>query len=310
MKEKNVFLAPALTTAEAKFIYADKPNWLGEQTMREVYPAQLSAYLTDPVTTNKFKRNPDLAALRQEYATALKNLKKLSDGGVMIALGSNSGAPDTYPGYFESREMIAMVDAGMQPADVIKAATSVPASFLGDKDHGTLAVGKVADFLAMPNSPLEKMINIKDVGSLYLKGAETERSSMIQNITINVPKITDKDREADAKAEAAALLAAQEAKLPHYGKFVLGSPATVRAMAVPTPKGSHADIKPGPPDRITVSMKATATELRDFYAKALPTYKWSAAGNCWQRQHPLSNKGETLCVEPANNSAAIQITEK
>ena len=310
MKEKNVFLAPALTTAEAKFIYADKPNWLGEQTMREVYPAQLSAYLTDPVTTNKFKRNPDLAALRQEYATALKNLKKLSDGGVRIALGSNSGAPDTYPGYFESREMIAMVEAGMQPVDVIKAATSVPAAFLGDNDHGTLAVGKVADFLAMPNSPLEKMTNIKDVGSLYLKGGETERSSMIQNITINVPKITEKDRAADAAAEAEARRLEAEAKLPHYGKFVLGSAATVRAMAVPTPKGSKADIKPGPPDRITVSMKASAADLREFYAKALPTYRWSAAGNCWQRQHPVSNKGETLCVESANNSAAIQITEK
>ncbi len=310
MKEKNVFLAPALTAAEAKFVYADKPNWLGEQTMREVYPAQLSAYLTDNVTVNKFKRNPDLAALRQEYVTATKNLKKLADGGVKIALGTNSGAPDTYPGYFESREMIAMVEAGMQPMDVIKAATAVPAAFFGDNDHGTIAVGKAADFLAMPNNPLEKMINVKDIGSLYIKGGEVERSSMIQNITINVPKITAKDREADAVAEAEAARLAAEAKLPHYGKFVLGQSAMVRSMAVPTPKGSKADIKPGPPDRITVSMNASAAELHEFYAKALPTYKWSAAGNCWQRQHPLSNKGETLCVESARNSAAIQITEK
>src|SRR2546426_11684988 len=100
--------------------------------------------------------------------------------------------------------MISMVEAGMQPMDVIKAATSVPAAFLGNNDHGVIAVGKVADFLAMPNSPLDKMTNIKDAGSLYLKGAEVERSSMIQNITINVPKITERDRDADAKAEAEA----------------------------------------------------------------------------------------------------------
>jgi len=311
MKEKNVFLAPALTTAEAKFEYADKPSWLGEQTMREVYPAQLSAYLADPVTMNKFKRNPELGALRQQYATAMKNLKKMADGGVRIVLGTNSGSPDTYPGYFEVREMISMVEAGMQPMDVIKAATSVPAAFLGDNDHGVIAVGKVADFLAMPNSPLDKMTNIKDVGSLYLKGAEVERSSMIQILgTINVPKITERDRDADAKAEIEAERLRQEAKLPHYGKFVLGPAATVRSMAVPTPKGSKADIKPGPPDRITVAMRASAADLREFYSKALPAYKWSAAGNCWQRQHPASNKAETLCVEPANNSAVIQITEK
>ena len=60
MKEKNVFLAPALTAAEAKFVYADRPNWLGEQTMREVYPPQLLGYLADPVSVNKFKRLSEL----------------------------------------------------------------------------------------------------------------------------------------------------------------------------------------------------------------------------------------------------------
>jgi imidazolonepropionase-like amidohydrolase len=310
MKEKNVFLAPALTWAEAKFEYADKPDWLGEQTMREVYPPQLSAYLSNTVIMNKFKRNPELGAFRQQYSTAVKSLKKLSDGGVKIALGSNSGAADTYPGYFELREMIAMAEAGMQPMDVIKAATSVPAAFLGDKDHGTIAVGKAADFLAMPNSPLEKMINIKDVGSLYLQGAEVERSKIIQNITIDVPKITQKELNEDAVAEAQAAKEAAEAKLPHYGKFVLGPSAMVRSMAIPTPKGSRFETKPGPPDRITVSMRASAAELREFYAKVLPAYKWNSAGNCFERQHPASNKSETLCVESANNSATIQITEK
>src|SRR5438034_3829866 len=118
--------------------------------------------------------------------------------------------------------MISMVEAGMQPMDVIKAATSVPAAFLGDNDHGVIAVGKVADFLAMPNSPLDKMTNIKDVGSLYVKGAEVERSSMIQNIKIDVPKITQRDRDADAAAEAEAETQRTEAKLKHYGKSVPG----------------------------------------------------------------------------------------
>ncbi|PYS38543.1 MAG: hypothetical protein DMG14_17175, partial [Acidobacteria bacterium] len=95
------------------------------------------------------------------------------------------------------------------------------------------------------------------------------------------------------------------------GKFPLGPSANVRYLPVPTPKGSKFDLKPGPPDRITVSMRgASAAELRDFYAKALPVYKWTAAGNCWQREHPSSKKSETLCVDASNNSAVIQISEK
>src|SRR5581483_3494397 len=111
--------------------------------------------------------------------------------------------------------------------------------------------------------------------SLYIKGGEVERSGIIQNITIDVPKITAQDRAADAAAEVEAARLAAEAKLPHYGKFVLGQSAMVRSMAVPTPKGSKAEIKAGPPDRITVNMKASAAELKEFYAKALPTYKWN-----------------------------------
>src|SRR5262245_41231925 len=312
MKEKKVFLAPALTAVEARFVYADKPNWLGEQTMREVYPAQLAGYLADPVSINRFKRNPELNDYRQHYATASKNLKKLSAGGVRIALGTNSGAADTYPGYFELREMIAMADAGLPPLDVITAATSVPAAILGMNDVGTIAVGKTADFLSMPNSPLEKMSNIKDVGSLYLDGAEQERTALIQDIKINTQtlKITEKDRAQDAEAEREAARKAAEDKLPHYGKFVLGQAASVRYMSVPVPKGGKADVKAGPPDRITVSMRASAAELREFYAKALPTYRWSAAGNCWVREHPSSKKSETLCLEAASNSAVIQISEK
>jgi len=301
-----------LTSAEAKFIYADKPDWLGEQTMREVYPAQLAGYLMDPTVINKFKRQSELAALRQQYATAMKNLKRLSDGGVKIGLGTNSGSADTYPGYFELREMIAMADAGMKPMDVITAATSVSAAALGLTDVGTIAAGKTADFLAMPNNPLEKMSNIKDIGSLYLNGSEQERSALIQDIKISTQdlRVTAQDRAADAEAEAQAAKEAAEAKLPHYGKFVLGPPVSLRYLSVPTPKTSKAEVKAGPPDRITVSMRASAGELREFYAKALPAYRWAAAGNCWAKEHPSSKKMETLCVDAANNSAVIQITEK
>ena len=315
MKEKNVFYTPTLTAHEAKFVYADKPNWLGEQIMREVYPAGLSAYLADPVVMNRFKRNPDLPALRQQYETAEKNLVKMSAAGVKIGLGTDSGSADTYPGYFELRELELMAAAGMKPADVIKAATSASADVLGLKDMGTLAVGKEADFIVFSNNPLDKMINVKDIANIYMKGADLDRRTILDKITNEVPKITATDRQKDAQAQADDERIKRDAKLQHFGPFPLGSSANVRSMPVPTPKYSKADIKPGPPDRISVSMqgspvKASAAELRDFYSKALPAYRWQPAGNCWERKHPSSSKTETLCVEANANVAVIQITEK
>jgi imidazolonepropionase-like amidohydrolase len=308
MKEKNVFLSPALTSNEAKFVYADKPDWLGEQTMREVYPARLSGYLLNEVVVNRFKRNAELPAYRQAYATAVKNLKTLADGGVKIALGTNSGAADTYPGYFELREMIAMADAGMRPMDVIKASTSVPAAAMGISDLGTLAVGKTADFLAMPNNPLDKMSNIKDIGILYVNGAEQERSALILNIkdNTNALTITKKDIAEDALLQAQKAKEDADAKLPHYGsKFPLSAKSpSLHSVSIPVPKDSKVDVKP--PDQITVSIKASAADLKDFYAKLLPVYKWTAAGNCWEKETP----SRRVCVEAGNNSAVVTVKEK
>jgi imidazolonepropionase-like amidohydrolase len=307
MKSKNVFLSPALTANEAKYVYADKPDWLGEQTMREVYPAQMLGYLRDDVVVNHFKRNPEIGAYRQAYATAVKNLKKLSEGGVKIALGTNSGAADTYPGYFETREMIAMADAGMQPMDVIKSATSIPAAIIGANDLGVLAVGKAGTFLAMPASPLEKMSNIKDAGVLYVNGSVQERTALVQNIQVNTSAftITNEQKKEEAKKQAEEAQKAAEDKLTHYGKFPMSTTGTqhLHGAAIPIPLHSKASVSG---DRVTVSLaNANGPDLKEFYSKVLTgPYKWTAAGSCFEKD---ANKA---CVDASSGTAIITVTAK
>src|SRR5262245_38237257 len=129
MKSKNVIYTPTLTAHESKFVYVDKPKWLGEQSMREVFPAQLSAYAESDVFLGNMRRDPNLPKFREQYAMAQKNLKKMASAGVKIGLGTDSGAANTFTGYFEHREIELMEAAGMAPADIIKAATSTSANF-------------------------------------------------------------------------------------------------------------------------------------------------------------------------------------
>jgi imidazolonepropionase-like amidohydrolase len=307
MKSKNVFLSPALTANEAKYIYADKPDWLGEQTMREVFPPQMLGYLRDDVVVNRFRRNPEIGAYRQAYTTAVKNLKKLADGGVKIALGTNSGAADTYPGYFELREMIAMADAGMQPMDVIKSATSIPAAIIGANDLGVLAVGKAGTFLAMPASPLEKMSNIKDVGVLYVNGSVQERTSLTENIHVNTAtfKISNQDKVEEAKKQQEEAIAKAEAGLKHYGRFPMDNAGTkhLHGVAIPTPLHSKASVSG---DRVTVSLaKASAADLKGFYADILVNaYHFTAAGSCFEKE------SKKACVDASSGTAVVTVTEK
>jgi hypothetical protein len=122
----------------------------------------------------------------------------------------------------------------------------------------------------MPNNPLEKMSNIKDIGMLYLNGSEQERSALIQGIQINTQTLEDHGdrKKGDAAAEAQADEDAADAKLPHYGAFPLGASKIVRGLSIPTPKYSTADAKAGPPDRISVSMRGKRRRVARFLCRS------------------------------------------
>ncbi|MCP5145245.1 MAG: amidohydrolase family protein [Gammaproteobacteria bacterium] len=104
------------------------------------------------------------------FGIQARNLKRLYEAGVTIALGTDGNtawAPHT--------EMEDMVISGMQPADVIIAATSNAATFLKLDDTGTLAVGKRADFIVLDADPLQDITNTRRIHDVYLQGERIER---------------------------------------------------------------------------------------------------------------------------------------
>lgn len=103
---------------------------------------------------------------------AQRNLKALHAAGVRVALGTDSGAgPGRFPGYFEHLEMELMMDAGLQPMDVIIAATRDAADCMDlEADRGTLEAGKWADFLVLTENPLEDIRNTKTLESVWIAG--------------------------------------------------------------------------------------------------------------------------------------------
>jgi imidazolonepropionase-like amidohydrolase len=71
--------------------------------------------------------------------------------GVKIALGTDAAV---YPHGMNAKEFKLMVDLGMPPIEVLRAATSIDADLLGiSAKVGTLEKGKLADVIAMPGDP-------------------------------------------------------------------------------------------------------------------------------------------------------------
>src|SRR5690606_34692581 len=102
---------------------------------------------------------------------AMQNLKTLSDAGVRIAMGTDTGPPGRFQGYFEHLEMEMMADAGLTPMQVLVASTGGAAGCVGlDPDLGKIEAGKYADFVVLEQNPLDDIRNTRTIESVWING--------------------------------------------------------------------------------------------------------------------------------------------
>jgi len=171
MKARGVFLIPTLVRDEVLFAYADNLKWLDDPFFKAGFEPAAIAMVRSPENVEKGRRDPDIAKYRAGLEMGKKNLKTLSDAGVEIAFGTDSGIPTRFPGYFEHRELQLMVEAGLAPMKAIVAATGTNAEILGGaKKFGTLQPGRRADFLVLDANPLEDIHNTERLSAVWQSG--------------------------------------------------------------------------------------------------------------------------------------------
>ncbi len=175
MKQKHVVITATLSRELSTFVFADSPAWLTDPFfVNGTTPERLLKAAELKVTQAK---DPAIALNRRDFELASRNLKLMAAAGVPIAFGSDSGnGPPRYEGFFEHLEMELMVkSAGMTPMQVIQAFSKVNSEALGvDKDFGTLAKGKAADFVVLRKNPLDDITNTRTINAVYINGRKFE----------------------------------------------------------------------------------------------------------------------------------------
>jgi imidazolonepropionase-like amidohydrolase len=118
------------------------------------------------------KGNVDNAKQAEAFGIQARNLKRLSDAGARIVLGTDGNTP-----WEPHREMESMAAAGMTPMQVITASTGRAAEFMRLNNQGTIQVGKSADLLVLDANPLDNISNTHRINSIYHKGQMVNRGA-------------------------------------------------------------------------------------------------------------------------------------
>jgi len=173
LKEKNSFAVATLTREESTFIYAEPPAFLDDPFFSRWADPEVIKTLKDPAWGKKVKADPDFPKYAGQLKMGQKNLKKLFDGGVKVAFGTDTGPPARFQGFFEHRELELMVQAGLTAAQVLQTATLNAAQCLRvEKDYGTLEKGKRADLIVLDADPLENILNTRKINQVWIGGRE------------------------------------------------------------------------------------------------------------------------------------------
>lgn len=99
------------------------------------------------------------------------NLKRVSDSGIPVANGSDTGYGGVILGVSSQMELVLQVEAGLSPTQAICAATGNAQALLGrEKEVGTIEVGKLADFVVLDADPLMDVRNIRKIYAVVKGG--------------------------------------------------------------------------------------------------------------------------------------------
>jgi len=193
LKSKKVILNPTLTVAGNYYkTYGQKNHYntfeLNNSNPEAIGSIQDLKHLSgssDSTTVKRLKTRFNLPQMdvyiSKKDSIQIINLKKLSDGGVTIAAGTDAGNIGTQHATSFISELTAMKKSGMSNWQVLQSATINPAKIFNKENiSGSISTGKIADLVLLNSNPVENIEHLTEVNLVFKNGESIDSEKTIK----------------------------------------------------------------------------------------------------------------------------------
>jgi imidazolonepropionase-like amidohydrolase len=189
LKQKNVVLCPTLVVGKNYSKVLSDSYHFNTYELNHAHPFTTSTIIDYPWPdttlgknyTKLLRERNDTGGPNREDTIMAVNLKKLIDGGVTIATGTDAGNTGTQHATSYYDELAAMQSAGLNNWQLLQASTINGAKAAGqEKEWGSIVKNKLANLVLLNANPVDKIENWKKIDRVINKGKVYKPDSLVK----------------------------------------------------------------------------------------------------------------------------------
>jgi adenine deaminase len=172
-----VAYSPTLAVGEAySQLSVGRTDLLSRSLVEQVAPPGMIE-----ATRRAFSAKPEGGSYSVNLQLARENLRCSYEAGVLLVAGSGSGSPMLLHGPAIHRELQLWVEAGVPPAEALKAATHNAARLLRAGERiGMVKAGYEANLLLVDGNPLEDIAATERISTVFFQGERLNRAALLE----------------------------------------------------------------------------------------------------------------------------------
>ena len=157
-------------------------QFIAQDFVQQTVPKRTLDSLAEGGPFDAFVNSVKSAYIAGQLPVIFKNLRKVFDAGIPIAVGPDTGIMGAFPGISVHREMELMGKAGIPAMALLVAATSAAARFFNLDSVGAIVEGGIADAVILAADPLTDVRNTRRIEAVIKDGEVVDREQLLHDI--------------------------------------------------------------------------------------------------------------------------------